>query len=120
MKYTVFEYMYRDAANYKLHASLWLEGDLADRDAQRFRTLLESDEFFIAEQVGVPSLQSLNGSGSDLGTDDHVWHTFVGFRTERCLPKDQTSFATCSAFFRLFETVAGKWFIQQSDFYEIF
>lgn len=111
--------MYRDAANYKLHASLWLEGDLADRDAQRFRTLLESDELFIAEQVGVPTLQSFNVSAPDLGTDDHVWHTFVRFRTEHCLPKDQTLFATCSVFIRIFETAAGNWRIEQSDFYNI-
>lgn len=120
MRYTVFEYMYRDAANYKVFGSLWLDGEFPDEDKERFASLLEMDEFFIAEQVAIPALQPLLGSASDLNTDDHVWHSFVRFRPEGCLPRDQKLHETWNVFIRRFDEVSGNWRIDHSDFYAKF
>lgn len=115
MGYTVFEYMYRDAANYKVHSCLWLEGDLNKEEKVRFPLLLEEGELFIAEQVSVPTLRSEEYGFGNPTADDHVWHTFAGFRLEVALPRDEKLHGTCSEFFMRFETVAGNWRIECSD-----
>lgn len=86
--WTEFEYCYRDAGNFKAFGSLWLEGVLdADQKAD-FEAGLESGEFFVAEQVGVPTLyaklyQWSSGHATD---DDHCWHAFVKLRDQATLP----------------------------------
>ncbi|PHR21310.1 MAG: hypothetical protein COA41_03215 [Sphingopyxis sp.] len=45
--------------------------------------MLESSQFFIAEQIAVPSLYAgLFKYSHGLTSDDHSWHTFQGFRKE--------------------------------------
>lgn len=77
---TGFEYRYRDASNFKASNCLLLRGVLSDADRERIKAKLEGGEFFIAEQVGVPTLYHelfvLSGGPSD---DDHCWHEFAGF-----------------------------------------
>lgn len=78
---TVFEYLYRDAGNYKAWGQVLLTGHVSAEDERAFRSCLESSEFFVAEDVGVPSLQrelwALSGGPTE---DDHGWHEFHGFR----------------------------------------
>jgi hypothetical protein len=80
-EFSVFDYLYRDASNYKAWGSLLLEGGATKEDIGVLRTRLDSGEFFIAEQVGVPALYAelwkLSDGPSD---DDHVWHTFHELR----------------------------------------
>ena len=80
--FSVFEYCYRDAANFKSWGQLLLEGIASEHDAESITARLESGEFFIAEQVGVPplyeSLWILSHGPTD---DDHVWHQFQGLRS---------------------------------------
>ncbi|HMO73989.1 MAG TPA: hypothetical protein PKD99_01595 [Sphingopyxis sp.] len=78
MKWTVFEYLYRDADNHKAygkvafygsaHAGLW---DSALRK-------LDEGTHFIAEQVGLPPLYDrlLRWSGGAPTDADHCWHEF--------------------------------------------
>ena len=54
-RYTVFEYIYRDAGNLKTAGSLLLTGTPGEAEAM-IRTCLNRAEHFVAEQVGVPSL----------------------------------------------------------------
>jgi len=80
--YTTFEYMYRDAANYKAWDGVILAGILTQKDEKLIRQHFDEGEFFIAEQIGVPSLcmrlwQYSNGQPND---DDHAWHTAYNFR----------------------------------------
>ena len=87
--YIVFEYVYRDAGNYKAFGELWLTGLLLARERAALEANLESGEFFVAEQVGVPPLYDrlfLETSGRI--SDDHAWHEVVGFRDELSLPSD--------------------------------
>lgn len=79
--WTAFEYMYRDAGNFKAFGTVALAGDLDAGDQALIRGRLSSGEFFIAEQVGVPPLyrELYKWSGGPT-SDDHCWHELVGFR----------------------------------------
>jgi hypothetical protein len=83
MTYTVFEYMYRDAANYKAHGELWLNGSISDSEKSMIIEKLEAQEFFIAEQLGIPALyQELFNLSGGRTEEDHAWHMISGFRQE--------------------------------------
>jgi len=79
--YTVFEYLYRDAGNYKAWGSVLLSGRATAEDEAALRSRMDSGAFFVAEKVGVPSLQRELWKWSDGPTeDDHGFHEFHGFR----------------------------------------
>ena len=81
IKFTVFNYYYCDASNYKAWGSLLLQGLASISDIEDLRNRLDSNEFFIAEQLGVPPLYAelweLSNGPSD---DDHVWHSLYELR----------------------------------------
>ena len=80
-KYCVFEYLYRDASNYKAWGGLLLIDIPSPSDIAALKTCLESDIYFVAEQVGIPAvyeeLWNLSGGRT---SDDHAVHEFVAFR----------------------------------------
>jgi hypothetical protein len=79
--FSIFEYLYRDASNYKAWGSLLLKGQVTQADVDALGKCLEGGEFFIAEQVGVPPVYAELWEFSDGPTDDdHVWHEFFGLR----------------------------------------
>lgn len=81
--YCVFEYLYRDAGNFKVFGCLLLEGVFSDVDVVALRRRFESEEFFIAEQLGVPTLyhQLWDECDSEPSDEmDHVWHEFHSVR----------------------------------------
>ena len=82
VEFSVFDYCYRDASNYKAWGSLLLQGACSSSDIEGLRNQLDSGEFFIAEQLGIPPLYAelwaLSGGPS---VDDHVWHTFYALRS---------------------------------------
>jgi hypothetical protein len=79
--YCWFGYLYRDASNYKAYGGVLLRGMLSDSDVQRIRAHLQDEEFFIAEQIGLPTLYEQLEEYSDGPTgDDHVWHSFECLR----------------------------------------
>jgi hypothetical protein len=87
--WTAFDYMYRDAGNFKAFGTIILEGQLSAADQELIRSHLSSREFFIAEQVCVPPLYQELYRWSGGATDsDHCWHEFVGFRDITALEGD--------------------------------
>ena len=85
--YLAFEYLYRDGGNYKVFGEVWLTGSLSEQERLEFIGSLESDEFFVAEQVGLPPLcEGLYEMTGGRIQDDHAWHTFGGFRGELNVP----------------------------------
>lgn len=79
--FSVFEYLYRDAGNFKAWGALLLKGTLTEAQVSEIRTKLECGEFFIAEQIGVPPLYQKLWAYSDGPTEsDHVWHEFFALR----------------------------------------
>lgn len=77
----VFEYLYRDASNYKAWGTILLSGVPSQNDIAALRARLESGEYFVAEQVGIPAvykeLWDLSGGPT---SDDHALHEFVNLR----------------------------------------
>lgn len=81
--YMVFEYLYRDAGNYKAWGELLLEGYLSEAEIERMKARFQDGEFFIPEQIGISSLceqlwQECQSEPSD--ELDHVWHEFSEIR----------------------------------------
>lgn len=80
-EYCVFEYLYRDGSNYKAWGEILLSGSASPNDIEALRACLESGEYFVAEQVGIPpvyrELWDLSGGPT---SDDHALHEFVTLR----------------------------------------
>lgn len=80
-KYCVFEYLYRDASNYKAWGEILLTGTPSQNDMASLRARLESGEYFVAEQVGIPAVyQELWELSGGPNSDDHALHEFVNLR----------------------------------------
>jgi hypothetical protein len=115
--YCVFEYMYRDAGNWKTHGALLLSGDAED-GREALRECLEWGDLFVAEQVRVPSLCEQHfidcgeGGPSDL---DHAFHEFVDLRP--ATEEDLGSLAASGSLEELLgrmRTAAGCWDVSLS------
>lgn len=79
--FSVFEYCYRDASNYKSWGFLLLKGAASHADIEDLKRHFESGDYFIAEQLGIPALYAELWAFSGGPTiEDHVWHTFSALR----------------------------------------
>ena len=80
-EFSIFDYLYRDASNYKAWGHLLLKGTATKDEVEALRNHLNSAEFFIAEQVGIPPLYAALWEYSDgPSEDDHVWHSYHELR----------------------------------------
>lgn len=113
--FSVFEYLYRDAGNFKTHGALLLTGYTPDADAT-LRACLEWDDQFVVEQVGIPSLcrehwESVGEGPSDL---DHAYHEFARLRSatpeELALPHG----GSLQALVGRLQAAAGRWNVRLS------
>jgi len=73
---TRFNYLYRDANNYKTFAHPILEGILTKKQKARLIACLNEGLYFIPSQVGLADIQSqlLMHPGDKLGETDRVWY----------------------------------------------
>jgi len=77
MMWTLFQYLYRDAGNFKTFGCLALAGPLTPAELESLRSHLGGDGLFIAEQLDVPPLYENLYQWSDGPTSsDHCWHEF--------------------------------------------
>lgn len=112
---TVFEYLYRDAGNFKTYGRVLLLG--RDEAAEReIRACLEWGDQFVAEQVGIPALceahwASVSDGPSDL---DHAFHEFVGLRAAG--PEDERlpAWGTLAELVARMKRAAGRWDVRLS------
>ena len=116
----VFEYLYRDASNYKAWGEILLSGVPSQNDIAALRACLESDEYFVAEQVGLPAVyKELWGLSGGPTSDDHALHEFVALREasedER---KSLPLFGELSGLLKTFQTVT-KWDYSLSPNFDI-
>lgn len=80
--YSVFEYLYRDAANFKAWGSVLLSGVPRPSDIRLLEGCLQDSAYFVAEQVGLPVLyETLYAVSGGQTVDDHAFHEFVALRT---------------------------------------
>lgn len=114
--YVVFEYLYRDASNYKAFGELWLTGSLSHEGRASLLGSLESGEFFVAEQVGVPPLyDKLFSETGGPTSDDHAWHTFAGLREELLLPGDIAVWGKSADLLAAIMSASNEWKPQLSS-----
>ena len=80
-RFSVFEYLYRDAGNWKVWGQLLLKGAASTTEIASLVERFESGEFFIAEQMGIPTLfHEFRTQFGGPTPDDHPWHEFAGIR----------------------------------------
>ncbi len=112
--FSIFEYCYRDADNFKSWGQLLLDGVASERDIKSLTDRLESGEFFIAEQVGIPPLyESLWMLSSGPTNADHVWHQFQGLRLASEVEIDTVPHETLDHFLNQFASVK-TWDLERS------
>jgi len=79
--YCVFEYLYRDASNFKAFGQLLLAGKVSVEYIAELRSYLDYGEYFVAEQVNIPTLYSQLWKYSNGPTlADHAFHEFSALR----------------------------------------
>lgn len=117
--YSVLEYLYRDAGNWKTHGAVLLHG--VDPEAQdALRACLDWNAQFVAEQVLLPALQDRHWAEheDEPNTLDHAFHEFVGLRSasteEVALLADA---GNLEAMLLRFSAAAGHWDVRNSRFY---
>lgn len=118
--FCVFEYLYRDAGNFKAWGALLLKGELTKSQVAEMRSGFEGSEFFIAEQIGVPPLYQELWAYSDGPTEnDHVWHEFFALRPAE--ESDLTEGAPWGTVNALFTAVSGvaRWNERLSPHWEV-
>ncbi|TCV90558.1 hypothetical protein [Sulfurirhabdus autotrophica] len=103
----VFEYLYRDASTYKVWGEIFLSGVPSQNDIAVLLARLESGEYFVAEQVGIPTLyKELWDLSGGPNCDDHALHEFVALRA---VSEDESKslriFGDLSSFLKRFEAV---------------
>ena len=115
-KHCVFDYVYRDAGNWKTYGALLLVGDCTGA-ALKIRDCLESGELFVAEQVGVPALCQRHWVDCEDGPSDldHAYHEFVDLRP--ATNDDVVTFCVAgrlSVLLDRFQRAAGCWDVSLS------
>lgn len=104
--WTLFDYMYRDAGNFKAFGSVALRGRLRHADRQEILDRLDRGEYFIAEQVGVPPLYGELYKWSNGPTEsDHCWHELVGFREMKSRCSEHTHTTDAAEFVERFRSI---------------
>ena len=114
----VFEYLYRDAGNWKTFGMLLLSGAVTDEATSTITKTLDWNNTFVAEQVGIPSLcpQHFKDCGSDGPGDlDHAYHEFDALRsaTEE-ETQTLTVFGSVDDLARKFALTRGNWNVRLS------
>lgn len=112
---TVFEYLYRDAGNFKTYGQLILGGTSSDAE-QVIRRCLEGDGQFVAEQIGIPSLcpehwTSVGEGPSDL---DHAYHEFVRLRDASDSDRSAAIWGSLEELLMRMQGAAGRWDVTRS------
>ena len=117
-KNTLFEFLYRDASNYKTYNRILLSGTLAPEEVAEIYACSDGG-FFIAEQVGL--FHSF--PGTKITEDDHAWCTLYedgdhGFSTTYAAPakgnsavwlQEKNRFLTAKELLENFRAAKGHW-----------
>lgn len=114
-KFTLFEYMYRDAGNFKTAGRLLLSGQ-DPRAEDAIRQCLDWGDQFVAEQIGVPPLcaehwEAVGEEPSDL---DHAFHEFLGLRNVEADSPGLRVWGSIDRMVQRMQAAAGRWDVSLS------
>ena len=98
---TRFEYLYRDASNYKKKNIVVLKGTLSRAQIKRIINACDGGEFFIPSQVGLPENRF-----PEINEDDHCWFELDQDSFSKT-EQEPTESITAEELYRKFITV--KW-----------
>lgn len=119
-QYSVFEYLYRDAGNYKAFGQVMLTGVHTEEDIQAIRDACESGEYFIAEQIHIPALYGeLYEYGGGPTVDDHVFHEALLLRDVLAEDPPTAPWGSVAELVASFRDTDGKWDYTLSPHWEI-
>jgi len=79
-QFTVVEYLYRDAGNYKTRGTILVAGSFSNDEINLVQNCLYDREFFIPEEVCLPPLQHQLWDIYGENDDDHEWHSVEKIR----------------------------------------
>ena len=103
MANTKFEYLYRDACNYKTFNAAILKGEMSQEDYARIQDCCDTGEYFIPSQVGLDEMRNWPYDPEV----DHPWFEILGYGF---VYTDAPSGAmTVSELVTAFEQCRGKW-----------
>ncbi len=110
-KHVVMEYLYRDADNFKAFGQILLSGIITDAYVSEMESLLDSEEFFVAEQVGIPTLYSQLWEFSNGPTRaDHAFHELSKIRPATDSEIKSTDlWGTTDSLLESFRSVRQEW-----------
>jgi len=78
-KYTIINYQYRDGGNYQYGLDIAFRGEMTPEIEARLRSAFDAREYFIAEQIGLPTAFPYPEE-CDYNPDiDHGWHEYLGY-----------------------------------------
>lgn len=108
--FTIFEYIYRDAGNFKTTGRLLLSGQDPQAEAA-IRSCLEWGDQFVAEQIGVPALceEHWRSVGEDPSDLDHAYHEFVGLRPAETADMSLREWGPLTEIVARMRAAARKW-----------
>lgn len=118
--YLVLDYVYCDAGNYKSFGSAWFKGALTVAECEELISSFEGGEFFVAEQIGVPSLYAaLFELGGGANEDDHAWHRFEGLRTQNEISDKDRPTGRAVGFLASCRAAKNNWRPEMSPNYDL-
>ncbi len=82
---TRFNYLYRDGSNYKQWGSVTFRGVADSTLRSRLSAALDTDGFFVAQQVRLPELFF---AGDAPNVDDHCFHEMADLSATNDAPND--------------------------------
>ena len=119
-KLYIFEYLYRDASNYKAWGNLILRGSVKSSDFDILKEKFDAGRYFIAEQISIPPLYSeLWQYSNGPSIDDHVWHEFHVLRLATEEDVITPVFSTTKKFIEKISLV-NQWNPELSPHWDIF
>lgn len=97
---TRFEYMYRDACNYKWFDEIIVPAMLT---LDQLLPFLQDKTFFIPSKIGIPDLQP-----PDWTENDHIWHEITNINTTQ--EKPMIDITTEQLLYRFRVAHENKWY----------
>lgn len=106
---SIFEYIYRDASNYKVDGLVIIDGAINERQISVIKACLDCGVFFIPEYVGIPSLREKLYVFGSPNEDDHQRHEYVEIRPAvETKSFDLEIWGTATDLIRVFKTACKR------------